>query len=49
MVVVKNLSSIGSTVIKQNLDFNEIYQQADTLLYEVKRNGRNGFKVNINS
>ncbi|MFR4980219.1 MAG: diguanylate cyclase domain-containing protein [Clostridium neonatale] len=41
--------SIGSTVIKQNLDFNEIYQQADTLLYEVKRNGRNGFKVNINS
>lgn len=41
--------SIGSTVVKENLNFNEIYEKTDTLLYEVKRNGRNGFKVNINS
>lgn len=37
--------SIGATIIKQNLGFTEIYQKADTLLYEVKRNGRNGFKI----
>lgn len=41
--------SIGATIIKEYLDFNEIYEKADKLLYEVKRNGRNGFEVNINS
>lgn len=37
--------SIGATIVKEDLGFNEIYQKADTLLYEVKRNGRNGFKI----
>ena len=45
----KNISlSIGATIIKEYIDFNEIYEKADTLLYEVKRNGRNGFKLNFN-
>ena len=37
--------SIGAIVIKENLDFEELYQMADEMLYETKRNGKNGFRV----
>ena len=37
--------SIGAVVTKQSYHFNELYQEADKLLYKVKRNGRNGFKI----
>ena len=37
--------SVGAIIIKENLNFGELYQMADEMLYEVKRNGKNGFKV----
>lgn len=37
--------SIGAIVTNQKYEFNELYQEADQVLYEVKRNGRNGFKI----
>lgn len=37
--------SIGAIVTNQVQSFNELYQEADKMLYEVKRNGRNGFKI----
>ena len=37
--------SVGAITIKENLNFEELYQMADEMLYEVKRNGKNGFKV----
>lgn len=37
--------SIGAVVTKQDYDFCELYREADQMLYEVKRNGRNGAKV----
>lgn len=37
--------SIGAVMTNQVYDFDELYQKADNNLYEVKRNGRNGFKI----
>lgn len=37
--------SIGAITIKENLNFEELYQMADEMLYEAKHNGKNGFKV----
>ena len=37
--------SIGAVVTNQDYDFSELYHEADKMLYEVKRNGRNGFKI----
>lgn len=37
--------SIGAVVTNQVYDFSKLYQEADQILYEVKRNGRNGFKI----
>lgn len=40
--------SIGAAIIKEYTNFNDIYEKADALLYDIKRNGRNGFKVKSN-
>ena len=37
--------SIGAVVTNKPYDFSKLYQKADEVLYEVKRNGRNGFKI----
>ena len=37
--------SIGAIATSKVYEFNKLYQEADELLYEVKRNGRNGFKI----
>ena len=37
--------SIGAVVTNQKYQFNELYHEADQALYEVKRQGRNGFKI----
>ena len=37
--------SIGTVVTNKPYDFSKLYQEADGVLYEVKRNGRNGFKI----
>lgn len=37
--------SLGCAITKSNKNFNELYTIADGLLYEVKRNGRNGYKI----
>lgn len=37
--------SIGAVVTNQKYQFNELYHEADQVLYEVKRQGRNGFKI----
>ena len=37
--------SIGAVVTNQKYRFNELYHEADQALYEVKRQGRNGFKI----
>lgn len=39
--------SIGAVISKGNADFNELYIQADKLLYEVKYSGRNGYKYSL--
>lgn len=37
--------SIGAVIIKQAINFNDMYEKADEMLYKVKRNGRNGFEI----
>ena len=37
--------SIGAVLTNQKYDFNDLYREADQVLYEVKRQGRNGFKI----
>nr|WP_307989184.1 GGDEF domain-containing protein [uncultured Niameybacter sp.] len=37
--------SIGAVITREDKDFNTLYMSADEMLYEVKRNGRNGFKI----
>ena len=37
--------SIGAVITKENIGFGQLYTMADEMLYEVKRNGRNGFKT----
>ena len=37
--------SIGCVITNKDTDFNELYRQADELLYKVKHNGKNGFKI----
>ena len=37
--------SIGAILTNHHYDFNKLYQEADEVLYEVKRSGRNGFKI----
>ena len=32
---------------KDNINFTELYQKADEILYTVKENGKNGFSTNI--
>lgn len=41
----KTSLSLGCVMTKFNRDFNELYTIADETLYEVKRNGRNGYKI----
>lgn len=38
-------ASIGIAVAEQGTDFNELYKRADIALYEVKRCGRNGYRL----
>lgn len=37
--------SVGCVITNKHIDFNELYKQADELLYKVKHNGKNGFKI----
>lgn len=37
--------SIGCVITNKYTDFDELYKQADELLYKVKYNGKNGFKI----
>jgi diguanylate cyclase (GGDEF)-like protein len=37
--------SVGSVITNQINAFDKLYHKADEALYEVKRNGRNGFKI----
>ena len=37
--------SVGAVVTQQPIKFSKFYSMADEILYEVKRNGRNGFKI----
>ena len=37
--------SVGAITIKKNLNFEELYQMADEVLYEVKHKGKNRFKI----
>lgn len=37
--------SVGCVITNKYTDFNELYKQADELLYKVKNNGKNGFKI----
>ena len=37
--------SVGCVITNNHTDFNELYKQADELLYKVKHNGKNGFKI----
>ena len=37
--------SIGCVITNKHTDFNELYKQADELLYKVKHNGKNGFEI----
>lgn len=36
---------IGVVISREDKEFNKLYMMADEMLYEVKRNGRNGFKI----
>lgn len=38
--------SIGIAFTKDNIDFTELYEKADEVLYIVKENGKNGFSTN---
>lgn len=38
-------ASIGIAIRNQETRFKELYQLADRALYEVKRNGRDGFAI----
>lgn len=43
----QNLSiSVGATISNKKLSFDDLYVNSDKLLYKVKRDGRNGFKIN---
>ena len=37
--------SVGAVITQEEIEFNALYTMADEMLYEVKRNGRNGFKI----
>ena len=37
--------SIGCVITNKHTDFNDLYKQADEMLYKVKHNGKNGFKI----
>ena len=37
--------SMGAIATKKNASFGKLYQMADEMLYETKRNGKNGFRV----
>lgn len=37
--------SVGAVITKDEFNLDKLYQEADEMLYEVKRNGRNGFKI----
>ena len=44
-IIQKTSISLGCVVTKFNNSFNELYTSADEMLYEVKRNGRNGYRI----
>ena len=37
--------SVGAVITEEDIEFEKLYMMADEMLYEVKRNGRNGFKI----
>ena len=37
--------SVGAVITNKVTNFDDLYHKADEILYEVKRNGRNGFKI----
>ena len=37
--------SVGAVITNKATNFDDLYHKADEILYEVKRNGRNGFKI----
>lgn len=39
--------SMGGVITNKAKSFNTLYEEADHMLYEVKRNGRNGFKIKV--
>ena len=42
----QNLSaSIGAAFVSHSESYNFLYQNADKALYEIKRNGKNGFRI----
>lgn len=38
-------ASIGIALVKEETAFSRLYEKADAALYEVKRNGKNGYKI----
>ncbi|WP_294394894.1 GGDEF domain-containing protein [uncultured Clostridium sp.] len=51
-IIYNNMSqhislSIGIAFTKDKVNFNELYQKADEVLYTVKENGKNGFSSNM--
>ena len=39
--------SVGGIITKENISFCKLYQMADEMLYETKKNGKNGFRINM--
>lgn len=39
--------SVGAIITNKVTNFDDLYHKADEILYEVKRNGRNGFKIKL--
>lgn len=37
--------SLGCIMTMENIDFNKLYTMADEVLYEVKHNGKNGYRI----
>lgn len=42
---VKVSASIGIAVAEEGVTFRELYERADKALYDVKKNGRNGYSI----
>lgn len=37
--------SLGAIITRKNIEFNKLYTISDEILYQVKRDGRNGYKI----